>query len=87
MHGGRECVISIYLSIYLSIYIYMCWTVAKGTAFLQKTGRFGVHLKAGLGTAPFRTIKIGIQRKSVATARKAKNHKFPPPPGPRALNL
>ena len=37
-----------------------CWTAAGGTGFLQKTGRLGVHLKAGAGTTRFCTMKIGI---------------------------
>ena len=64
-------------SIYIYIYIYLyAGRLPGGPRFFKKRGGSGSTLKGGSGTAPSRTIKIG---KSVATAKKAKSHKLPPP--------
>ena len=67
------------------IYIYMCQTVAGGTVFLQKAGRFGVLLKAGSGTTRFRTIKIGISEEKYCRSKKGPKITNCTPHGPRGL--
>ena len=52
---------------------------------VQKTGRLGVHLKAGSGTAPFRTVKIGISEQKCGNSKKDQKSQIAPPPEPRAL--
>ena len=54
MHvGGKSLSLSLSLfpslNLFTYLYIYLCRTVGLGTAFFQKTGRFGVHLRAGSG--------------------------------------
>ena len=57
----------------------MAGRVPGGPRFVKKAGRFGVHLKGGSGTAPFRTIKIGISEEKLETAKKGQKSQIAPP--------
>ena len=52
-----------------------------GDRVFPKTGRFGVHLKAGSGPTRVSHYKKAVQRKSVATAKQAKMSQIAHPMG------
>ena len=75
-----------WLNLYIYIYnIYMCRTVAWGTAFLQKTGWFGVHLKTGSGTTRFRTIQKRHFRGKMWSQQKDQKSQIAPPWAKRSV--
>ena len=70
---------------YIYMYIYICRTVGLGTAFLKKTWRFRVHLRAGSGSTRVSHCKKGISEEKCGNRKKAKNHKLPTPWAKRSV--
>ena len=70
--------------IYIYIYIYICRTGARGTAFFQKTGRFGVHPKGRFGDRAFSHYKNRHFRGKVWQQQKRPKVTNCPLPEPRA---
>ena len=70
------------------IYIYICRTGARGDRVFSKNGAVrGPPYKGGSGTAPFRTIKIGISEEKCGNSKKGQKSQIPPPPLSQELSF
>ena len=72
------------LSFSVYIYVYICRTVGLGTAFFQKTWRFGVHLRAGSGSTRVSQCKNRHFRGKTRQPKTRQKITNCPPHGPRA---